>query len=109
MKAILPKKVESLNVLNKWHWAKRGRHRKNWGQLVTLICKRTAREEVKRKVTITSYRKGTLDHDNLVGGCKPLMDALVAAGWLYDDAPEWVEVEYRQEYDKDERTEVEVV
>lgn len=38
-----------------------------------------------------------LDHDNLVGGCKPLVDALVKVGLLADDTPALVHVTYEQE------------
>lgn len=38
-----------------------------------------------------------LDHDNLVGGCKPLVDALVKVGLLADDRPGLVTVTYEQE------------
>lgn len=34
--------------------------------------------------------------DNLVGGCKPLVDALVRCGLAWDDAPRWLDVAYRQ-------------
>ena len=38
-----------------------------------------------------------LDHDNLVGGCKPLVDALVKVGLIADDRREFVAVTYEQE------------
>jgi Holliday junction resolvase RusA-like endonuclease len=38
-----------------------------------------------------------LDHDNLVGGCKPLVDALVKVGLIADDRPGLVTVTYEQE------------
>ena len=39
---------------------------------------------------IVCNRKRKLDHDNLVGGLKQLIDALVSEGFLYDDAPKYV-------------------
>jgi hypothetical protein len=50
-----------------------------------------------RCVKITRRGSRTLDHDNLVGGCKPLLDALVKVGLIEDDTPELVTVEYAQE------------
>ena len=40
-----------------------------------------------RRLTITVIRRRLLDHDNFVGGCKPLVDVLVNLGLLIDDRP----------------------
>lgn len=50
----------------------------------------------KRRIAITRHGTKLLDYGNLVGGCKPLLDALVAEGVLYDDSPAWVEDHYQQ-------------
>lgn len=42
-------------------------------------------------------RKREYDHDNWVGGCKPLVDTLVKAGLLVDDTPKMWRGYYRQE------------
>ncbi|MCB2188619.1 MAG: hypothetical protein KQJ78_19535 [Deltaproteobacteria bacterium] len=52
-----------------------------------------------RGVSITVRRRRILDHDNLVGGCKPLVDVLVTLGLLFDDSPAWLvggKVKYEQ-------------
>jgi hypothetical protein len=49
----------------------------------------------KRRVVITRYGK-TLDYGNLVGGAKPLVDALVHEGVLYDDSPTYLADTYLQ-------------
>lgn len=41
-------------------------------------------------------REKIRDYGNLVGGAKPLVDALVAVGLLIDDSPEWSEQIYEQ-------------
>ena len=51
----------------------------------------------KRLVVITSYRKALLDRDNLMGGAKPIPDALKKQKLIRDDSEEWVEIEYKQE------------
>ncbi len=65
------------------------------------------------RVTVTRYSAGTLDDDNLRGGCKPLRDALVAVGVLHDDSPAWLEAHYRQapaaKNEKRTRLEIEVL
>ena len=56
------------------------------------------------RVSIKSYRWALLDHDNLVGGGKHLLDVLVARGFLRDDSPRWIgRPEYEQEIDRAER------
>ncbi len=53
-----------------------------------------------RRLTITrTYhgRQKLLDHDNLVGGCKMIVDNLVKLGALVDDNAKGAQVSYRQE------------
>lgn len=53
----------------------------------------------RRRVTITRlYRTGRrkFDKDNLVWGCKPLVDVLKKRGYIFDDNPKHVEVVYLQ-------------
>jgi Holliday junction resolvase RusA-like endonuclease len=50
----------------------------------------------KMSVVITSYRKRLLDLDNLVGGAKPLIDALCDMGLIVDDSPDWLDLEVKQ-------------
>lgn len=47
------------------------------------------------RVTLTSYRRRPLDRDNLVGGLKPLRDA-IARTLGHDDSDEVIEWEYHQ-------------
>lgn len=48
------------------------------------------------RVDVLSYRNRELDHANLVGGCKGLVDELKRLGLIYDDAPKYFEGTYRQ-------------
>ena len=48
------------------------------------------------KVSIVSYRTRYCDFDNLVGGCKYLLDALRRCGYIEDDAPTFIALEVRQ-------------
>lgn len=50
--------------------------------------------KVKRQLGRAAPR--LLDHGNLVGGCKPILDALVKAKLLVDDDPRHVRDHYRQ-------------
>lgn len=47
------------------------------------------------RVSITSFRKRLLDHDNFVGGCKPLRDS-IAASLELDDSEKFIAWEYHQ-------------
>ncbi len=54
----------------------------------------------KRTLILTrlySGRERERDYDNLVGACKPVLDAMVKAGLLVDDAPAFLDCTYRQE------------
>lgn len=88
----------SLNQLTRMHWHRRVRMQ---AQMVCEIQGELGALSVERRqgpvnATVTRYSPGELDYDNLVGGCKPLIDALVAVGLAWDDSPEWLVVEYKQ-------------
>jgi hypothetical protein len=51
---------------------------------VLLVREFTGREKIR-------------DYGNLVGGAKPLIDALVTVGLLIDDSPQWCTQVYEQE------------
>lgn len=66
---------------------------KSWAQGIPLPAGR-------RRVIITRYYSGRgqrYDKGNLIGGCKPLLDAMVLAHLLLDDDEESVEDHYLQE------------
>ena len=63
-----------------------------------LVRKFVAKE--KRCVKITRYSSRKLDYGNLVGGCKPLLDALKHAKLIVDDSPDWIADSYKQEKGK---------
>jgi hypothetical protein len=78
------------------------RERDLWVMLF-MVAARSAgvpRVAAPRRVTFTrrySGRKQLRDHANVIGGMKPVVDAMVRAGLLVDDSPEWFEAYYRQE------------
>ncbi len=52
-----------------------------------------------RRVTLTRYYTGRSqrrDRGNLIGGMKPILDALVRQGFLVDDSEQWCEDHYAQ-------------
>jgi len=50
-----------------------------------------------KHVSIIRHGVRELDYDNLVGGCKLLLDALSRAGLIWDDSGRYVHVEYAQQ------------
>ena len=65
------------------------------------------RGQCKAELEVTSYRHAILDHDNLVGGAKPLIDALRDLKLIVDDKPEWLVATYDCRVDrKNKRTSI---
>lgn len=96
---VLPFASPSQNVTQKWHWSKRAKLRDQC-QLIFRAAARRAKIECPpgRRLRLDIVRSGPrlLDHGNLVGGCKPVVDALVREGLLQDDSPKWVDDHYAQ-------------
>lgn len=61
------------------------------------------RLEIVRCIRSEKYR---LDRGNLVGGCKPVLDAAVRCGLIVDDREDHLDDHYRQAIDADERVEI---
>jgi Holliday junction resolvase RusA-like endonuclease len=87
----------SLNKLVKGrtHWSEYRRWQKDWFYRVKLATQDIEiplpAPQEKRKIEVTSYRVSLLDPDNLKGGMKLLLDALVDAMLIYDDGPKFLE------------------
>ncbi|HEX2863046.1 MAG TPA: hypothetical protein VHN99_00645 [Deinococcales bacterium] len=97
----VPDECRSLNAIRD-PWA-RNADTKRWegilaAELVRLRPPTPAPERAALAVTRRfAGRQRELDHDDFVGGCKGLIDALKRLGWLLDDSPAHVTVTYRQE------------
>jgi len=85
----------SLNEILGKRWAEFNWKKKYLKALAGYECYRL---KTKKKMKISYYRYGSreLDHDNFVGGCKPLQDTIKEKGIIVDDRPEWLETEYYQ-------------
>lgn len=94
----IPMPTPSLNVLQRMHRQAIKRMR---DQYTTIFRARAtsltrARPGQFRKVWIERRGKRLLDYDNLVGGCKPLVDALERSGLIWRDSARYVEIKYSQ-------------
>jgi len=106
----LPLKIESLNKVGPYsHWWVYSRYKKKWVDAVGFSLPRIeVPEQVRRIIRVTSVRKRYLDSDNLIGGCKPILDALKKRGYIVDDSPQWVSVKYVQKTVGEESTIIEI-
>ena len=91
----IPKKIESQNITNKQHYWKYVKIKNAWLDAVCFFM-RSGNASGYRTIRITSVRKLLLDYGNLVGGAKPLMDAIVKMGHLVDDSPKHSHQIYEQ-------------
>lgn len=102
----------SLNETRRWHWAKRAKLKSQYLAMIAAQHPEWVRCPTdKRKLVITRYGKRKLDYDNLCGGSKALIDALVTAGFIADDNPDAVDLVFEQAGRPDDgqwRTEVAV-
>ena len=90
----LPIKIKSTNQLYRMHWSKKSTLKKEYALLIRNQMRLNNIAQLLNPITtslyILSFRKRKLDHDNLVGGCKQLIDALCDEGFIWDDSPKYV-------------------
>lgn len=90
----IPYQVKSLNEFRKhkhWGW----RHKLTKTYIVSVFAAMNNAKIPKAvgpvKLTVTTYRnRRILDRDNLVGGAKPMIDALTAREFIVDDTEEMI-------------------
>lgn len=100
------REIESLNAHRvnagaKWQQAAYRRDRDAWQLWMRfgMFSQKILNAKAKRRVKIVrqySGRQRAFDKDNLAGGCKQLVDAMVRAALLVDDSERWCEIEYVQ-------------
>lgn len=98
----VPLRTPSGNNLSGYHWSKRVRLRQDWQLMlrVALNAQRHFGELRLARVKLEVVRHAAVlirDHDNLVAGLKPVLDAMVQVGLLVDDGREVIaQLEVRQ-------------
>ena len=95
----LPLKIKSRNILDREHWAIKRKSKKEFGLFIRnqMRLRKIKKAECKKyKINILSYRKKKLDYDNLVGGCKQLIDALIDEEFIFDDSPDYIDLHVEQ-------------
>ena len=106
---VIRRKVPSQNQSQYRHWSLYMKEKELWFALIRaqLPPRQPIQEPV--RLCLRSYRVRLMDYANLVGGAKPIPDALVRLGHLKDDSPRWFHCDYFQFQvpKEDERTELE--
>ena len=103
----IPKKIKSNNILMRSHWNVKRIDKKEYALLIRnqMRLKKVKKcEQKKYTLLIISMRKRLLDLDNLIGGCKQLIDACVEEQLIFDDSPEYVDLKFKQITNKQEIT-----
>ncbi len=99
-KIAIPVVIKSLNKLLREHWSVKGKLKKEYQLLVVnqMRLNKLRNSEVGEKwvVHIHSVRKRKLDYDNLVGGCKILLDAMCEEKFIWDDDEKHLVIHYTQ-------------
>lgn len=113
IKLVLDFITPSLNQLIRSHWSKRRALRIHYAWTIQAALIESGQDisnfkNQKQLIKITSYRKIKLDEDNLIGGAKPLIDALKDVNLIKDDSPDYVKIEYYQIIDKTPKTIIEI-
>lgn len=97
----LPFSTPSQNELNRWHWSRRTKLRNECQLIMRGQARRQGYGQLapasRTRMILTRFGKRSLDYDNLVAGCKPVVDALKREGLIEDDSPRCLISEYLQE------------
>ena len=104
----LKMKILSRNILDRQHWAVKRKDKQLWALLIRNQMRlnkiKLTKDKEKHNIKIISFRSRMLDYDNLVGGCKQLIDAMIQEGLIYDDNPEYLDIEITQVKSKQQLT-----
>ena len=89
----IPKRTPTANFWSHKHWSRYRKVRKEWNMLIWVAASQAkvygrpslkkCRLEIERHSPKVMWIK---DYDNLVGGCKPVIDALTENGLISDDS-----------------------
>ena len=92
----VPKEILSANNFLYRHWRVYFQYKKNWHWMLRAHLRHVEPVKCKMSVEIISERKNMIDQDNLVGGCKPILDYLKIAGYIQDDGPKFIKLKVGQ-------------
>ena len=87
-------RVFSRNKIDKMHWAEKGRLKGQYRILIRNQMKlnKIKETESKCRIIISCYVTRLMDHDNVWGGLKGLIDSLTIENFIHDDSNAWLEI-----------------
>lgn len=105
MQFTLAKPVKLLNQTLRMHWRERGRYAKALSAEIAKAHPGLPEPMVKASVEIVRFSVKEPDEDGLVGGCKQIVDCLLARsdrhphglGYIVDDSPAHLVLHVRHE------------
>ncbi len=103
---------DTLNQYTRFHWAKqRALPGKYANHIVAYNPGKLSMAPRNKKATVsfTLYRKRLMDEDAATGSLKPIIDALVRLGFLFDDSPLWMTLNKPVQLKGEPRTDIEIV
>ena len=108
---VVKRRVPSQNASQYAHWSTYTKERDAWFILLRAQLPPRNAPEYPVQLMLRSFRTRLVDYANLVGGAKPIPDALKRLGYIKDDSPRWFFCEYFQAVvpKVEERTEIEFV
>lgn len=97
----IPVPTPSLNKTRYRHWSAYYAQKKAWREEIWAAKARFYPGQAitppsRAKVRIERYGKQMLDHDNFIGGLKPVIDALKLHALITDDSPDRLELDAQQ-------------
>jgi hypothetical protein len=106
----VPGEPVSLNVSFNQHWAVRSRHNKAMYDTVFALAYQAGWRKSMPKFTkvVITIIGGKLDHDNAIGGCKPIVDGLWRNDIIPGDNPKECKITYAFKKGKQKQVMVEL-
>lgn len=94
----LPYAPVTANRYLRMHWTRRRLEGHAWHSYIVGYAGRPPDSPPRKaRVSIVVRRKRLQDPDNAYASCKPVLDALVRRGWLWDDSGRHLELDVREE------------
>ena len=111
-KITIPVIVPSVNETNKLHWGARDRLKKSFrkhieGAILDQDMKiNKLKRPKKRRLMIYSFRKKTMDPDNIWASHKEMIDAIKELGLIWDDSEKYIDLRVFQLKHPEQKTEI---
>ena len=110
MRFVLPLPPNRAN--SRWHWREESRRKNTFYLMSTALYPRLPAQRLERcDISCDLYVWSVMDHDNLVGRCKWVLDWLQAREYIASDSPKCIgTLTVRQHIDrKNQRLELEII